>query len=357
MFVPKYTITNSILRNIGVIDASKELIYSTSLVPFLKNKLKSEALKATLFYGMSIEGNKLTEEEVQFLLDGKEVIAHPQDIQEVLGYLNGLKFLQGLVGSGENSTFVLTLDTILELQKIVTEGFSPDESRGVFRSRQIVVKNTQTNQISYSPPPAAEIPYLMDDLITWINSDESKDLHPVIKSAIVHFEIYRLHPFSSGNNQIARLLSDLILSLEGYGVEGYLSVEEYFASRQMDYFLTLQSVANQVVMDVHERDLTKWLEFFVSGVSSQISDLKERIRKVATDSKVEDKLGEKVELSERQLIIMEYLHRHKEMRNKDFRKIFPDFSDDTVLREIKFLKQKGLVKKIGTTKMAVYVLA
>jgi DeoR/GlpR family transcriptional regulator of sugar metabolism len=53
---------------------------------------------------------------------------------------------------------------------------------------------------------------------------------------------------------------------------------------------------------------------------------------------------------------MEFLHRHGSIQNKDFRKIFPDFSDDTVLREIKFLKKKGLIKKVGGTKKAQYVL-
>jgi DeoR/GlpR family transcriptional regulator of sugar metabolism len=57
------------------------------------------------------------------------------------------------------------------------------------------------------------------------------------------------------------------------------------------------------------------------------------------------------------MIIMEFLHRHGSMQNKDFRKIFPDFSDDTVLREMKFLKKKGLVKKVGGTKKAQYVLS
>lgn len=74
------------------------------------------------------------------------------------------------------------------------------------------------------------------------------------------------------------------------------------------------------------------------------------------DSRVKDKLGEQLTLNERQMLIMEYLHRHKAMQNKDFRKIFPDYSDDTVLRELRFLKQKDLVKKTGGTKNAVYVL-
>ncbi len=89
----------------------------------------------------------------------------------------------------------------------------------------------------------------------------------------------------------------------------------------------------------------------------QIGELKDGIKKMVADSRTEDQLGEKVELNERQMIILEYLKRYKEMRNRDFRKIFPDFSDDTVLREMKLLKQKGIVKKVGNTKMATYVLS
>ena len=53
---------------------------------------------------------------------------------------------------------------------------------------------------------------------------------------------------------------------------------------------------------------------------------------------------------------MEFLHRHKNMQNKDFRKMFPDYSDDTVLRELRFLAKKGLIRKIGGTKKAQYIL-
>ena len=72
---------------------------------------------------------------------------------------------------------------------------------------------------------------------------------------------------------------------------------------------------------------------------------------------IKNKLGAQVELNERQMLIMEYLHRHGSMQNRDFRKIFPDFSDDTVLREMGFLKKKGLIKKVGGTKKARYELS
>ena len=109
-------------------------------------------------------------------------------------------------------------------------------------------------------------------------------------------------------------------------------------------------------MDTHERDITPWLEFFVVGAAAKARSLQEQVRQVSTESHIKDKLGEQMELTERQMIIMEYLKRYKFMRNSDFRKIFPDHSDDTVLRELRFMKQKGLVQKIGGTKKAQYVL-
>jgi len=89
----------------------------------------------------------------------------------------------------------------------------------------------------------------------------------------------------------------------------------------------------------------------------EVNKIKEIVKSVAGKSKVKDEAGEEHQLNEREMLIIDYLHRYGSMQNKDFRKIFPEHSDDTVLREIKFLKQKGLVKKVGGTKKARYVLA
>ncbi len=220
----------------------------------------------------------------------------------------------------------------------------------------MVVRNTQTGQISYSPPVAVEVPYLLEDLLNWINGEEVKEIHPVIKAGVIHYELARIHPFVDGNGRTARAVATLVMFLDDYDIRKFFSFEEYFDENPMDYYLTLQAVSNQLVMDTHERDLTPWLEYFVEGVAIELNGIKERVKRISTDARIKDQLGEQVVLNERQMIIMEYLHRHKEMSNRDFRKIFPDFSDDTVLREIKFLKQKGLMKKIGGTKMAKYVL-
>lgn len=357
MFFAKFNVTHKMLRNIGIIDASREVILNAPLIPSWEVKFRKDALERTIHHGTHLEGNRLSEEEVKDVLDGKEVIARDRDIQEVLNYRNVLKFIDSIATQiGPGRPYIFTLETILEIHRLTTERILADEITGQFRIRQVVIRNTLTGEISYSPPPAAEVPYLMEDLVGWINSDEAKEIHPIIKAGIVHYEIARIHPFVDGNGRVARAVATLLLFLDNYNIRKFFSFEEYFDQNPMDYYTTLQAVSNQLVIDTHERDLTPWLDYFVEGVAIELNRVKERVKRISTDARVKDKLGEQVELNERQMIIMEYLHRHKSMMNKDFRKIFPDYSDDTVLREIKFLKQKGLIKKMGGTKKATYVL-
>jgi Fic family protein len=358
MFTPKYTITNRIVRFIGVIDASREVILNSPLIPAWEVKFRKEALERTVHHGTHLEGNMLSLEQAQDILDGKEVFARDRDVHEVINYRNVLKFIDTIATQiGPGRPYFLTLETILEIHRLTVDRLLSPEVSGKFRTTQVVIKNTQTGQVSYTPPPAAEVPYLIEDLVSWINSDEAKEVHPIIKAGIIHYELARIHPFIDGNGRIARATATLILFLDGYDIRKFFSLEEYFDSNPMDYYLTLQAVSNQMVLDNHERDLTPWLDYFVEGVAVELNNIKERVRRISLDSRVKDQLGTQVTLNERQMVIMEYLHRHKSMQNKDFRKIFPDYSDDTVLRELKFLKAKGLIKKVGGTKKAHYVLA
>jgi Fic family protein len=361
MFIPKYSITNKILKNVGIVEASREIIMNAPLVPAWEAKFRREAVERTVHHGTHLEGNPLSEEEVRDVLDGEEVIARDRDIQEILNYRNVLKFIDGIqaqVGvpaSGQGS-YTMTIVTILEMHRLTTERILSEESSGNFRVRQVVIRNTKTGQVSYTPPPAVEVPYLVEDLVNWINSDEAREVHSVIKAGIIHYELARIHPFVDGNGRVARGVATLVMFLDNYDIRKFFSFEEYFDENPMDYYLTLQAVSNQLVLDTHERDLTPWLEYFTQGVAIELNRVKEKVQRISVDSAVKDKLGGQIALNERQMIIMEYLHRHKEMSNRDFRKIFPDFSDDTVLRELKFLRKKGLVKKSGGTKKAIYVL-
>lgn len=357
MFIPKYTITNKILKDIGIVEASREIIMHAPLVPAWEAKFRKEAIERTIHHGTHLEGNQLSSEEVRDVLEGQEVVARDRDVQEIINYRNVLKFIEGVYTQiGQSGSYSFTIETILEMHRLTTEKILPEQSSGQFRVRQVVIKNTKTGQISYTPPPAVEVPYLVEDLVNWINSDDGRTVHPIIKAGVIHYELARVHPFVDGNGRVARAVATLILFLDGYDIRKFFSFEEYFDENPMQYYLTLQAVSNQLVLDTHERDLTPWLEYFVEGVAIELNRVKEKVQRISVDARIKDKLGKQLMLNERQMMIMEYIHRHKALSNRDFRKIFPDYSDDTVLRELKFLRKNGLVKKSGGTKKAAYVL-
>ena len=237
-----------------------------------------------------------------------------------------------------------------KIHELTTEKILDKANQGEYRRSRVVIKNSQSGEVSFRPPLPLEIKMQIEEFFDWLNSDVGRDVHPILRAGITHYELARIHPFVDGNGRVARSFALLVLYRENYDIKRFFSIEEYFDKNAEEYYTALQSVNKK------SGDLTLWLEVFTKALAVELNKIKERVRRISLDSRVKDKLGEQVELNERQMIIMEYLHRHKAMQNRDFRKIFPDYSDDTVLREIKFLKQKDLVKKTGGTKNAIYVL-
>jgi predicted HTH transcriptional regulator len=104
-------------------------------------------------------------------------------------------------------------------------------------------------------------------------------------------------------------------------------------------------------------DMTAWLEYFTYGASHEFERIKNKILRLSKDAKLKEKFGgQQIFLTERQVKIIEYIQDIGYMQNKGFSSIFPEISDDSVLRDLKDLINKGLIKKIGKTKAARYVL-
>jgi DeoR/GlpR family transcriptional regulator of sugar metabolism len=66
--------------------------------------------------------------------------------------------------------------------------------------------------------------------------------------------------------------------------------------------------------------------------------------------------GQQIYLTERQMKLIEYLTDTGFIQNQMFVTVFPDVSEDTVLRDLQDLIKKRLIKKVGSTKGARYVM-
>ncbi|MEK7070905.1 MAG: DeoR family transcriptional regulator, partial [Patescibacteria group bacterium] len=85
--------------------------------------------------------------------------------------------------------------------------------------------------------------------------------------------------------------------------------------------------------------------------------IKEKILRLSRDVKMKQKFGQQIYITERQTKIIEYIQDIGYLQNQSFSSLFPDVSEDTVLRDIKDLVSNNLIKKVGSTKAARYIMA
>lgn len=348
MYQPKFTITNKILKNVGSIEASKEIIDKAPLLPYYEKEFQQNAIVRSVHYGTHIEGNELNLSQAEKVLSGQEVAARERDVQEVINYRRVMDY----VGKSEirDPKFEIDEELIKQMHKLTVYKILESEKCGIFRKTQVVIKNSLTGEVSFKPPMAVAIPFQIKDLILFINSHF--DIHSVLKSGTVHYELVRIHPFLDGNGRVARALSTLILFQEGYDIRRFFSLEEYFDSDAGAYYDALQSVSKR------EGDLTTWLEYFSLGLSIELSKIKEKVENISIDAKLKERLGGKpLLLSNRQLKIIEYIQKTGFLQNQAFEQLFPMVSEDTILNELKSLVVSGIIKKHGITKGAKYIMA
>jgi len=345
MYQPQFTITNKILKTIGIIEAAKEVIENSPLVPAWEAKFREEALVRTVHHGTHIEGNDLSRTEAEKVLAGHTIVGRERDIQEVLNYRNVLKFINDFQGKN------ITEEVIKHLHALISHRLLPEEQVGEYRKTQVVVKNAETGEITFRPPPVVEVPFLLADFVAWVNAMGSDEVHPALKAGIVHYELVRIHPFLDGNGRVARAIATLVLFSEGYDIKKFFALEEYYDREPLNYYNALQSVGKT------EGNLNFWLEYFTEGLAIELTRIKDKVKSLSTDLKIKKSLGgQQLALTERQIKIIEFVQEQGFLQNKAFFELFPMVSEDTVLRELKDLLKKGIVKKEGSTKGARYVL-
>src|SRR3990167_757404 len=99
MYTPAFSINNKILKNIGGIEAAREIIENAPLLPYWEKKFQDEAAVRTTHFGTHIEGNELSLIQVQKILEGEKIVARDRDVQEVINYRKVLDYIEKTSGS------------------------------------------------------------------------------------------------------------------------------------------------------------------------------------------------------------------------------------------------------------------
>ena len=170
-------------------------------------------------HSTAIEGNTLSGGDVRALVES-HLCSPPCDMDaatEVLSVDVGFtavasltQYLSpaspGLWAAGQPTAPLVSLDLV---RRIHTHVLSGGLLAGAWRDHQVFVGG-------YKPPAPDAVPALMLELEARWRSPAFQALHPVVQSALAHFDLVWVHPFSDGNGRTARLLSSYLLMRAGY---------------------------------------------------------------------------------------------------------------------------------------------
>ena len=262
-YQPPYRITTNILNlvaEIGEIMGRYTALEEERLTPQLRRENRIRTIHASL----AIEHNTLNLEQVSAVIAGKHVIGDQREICEVRNAFAAYEAMEGWSACSEKE--------LLSAHNLLMRGLV-DES-GCYRTGGVGI--FQGEKLVHMAPPASRVPYLMADLLAWL---DKTDEHPLIASCLFHYEFEFIHPFADGNGRMGRLWQTLILRT-WKPLLAYLPVETVVHQRQEAYYRVL-AIADQ------EAEATPFVEFMLSALRDALSEA------VATDQ-VRDQVSDQV---------------------------------------------------------------
>ena len=258
IFRKHWEIKSECLYQIGECDA---LVKTISNLP-LKPKDRQRLLQVSLIKGAqattAIEGNTLSEEEIEKIQEGWKLPPSKEyleiEVKNILDAFN--KLLAEIVVEGKIR--IISPDLIRDFHLMIGKNLGEqfDAIPGRFRTDNRVVG-------PYRAPDYKYVPELIDKLCDWLPrefhfTDGQSFKTAVIQAIVTHVYIEWIHPFADGNGRTGRLLEFYILLRSGLpGIVSHILSNFYNATRSQ-YYRQLDSARKN-------SDLTAFIGYAVQG--------------------------------------------------------------------------------------------
>ena len=262
------TLVSSISEKVGRIEISKEI----EAKPHLRKNNKIHSIYSSL----KIEANSLSLTEVRDVINGQLVIGNQKEIQEV----------KNAYAAYEKIAYVdpSSMADLKKIHKIMTDRIINESgefrtgAEGVFSGEKCI----------FIAPPANMVNDLMRDLLSWVKKNQDK-IHPLIMSAVFHYEFVFIHPFADGNGRMARLWHTVIL-YRWRNIFEYIPLESQIERFQTEYYDAIAQCHVNGNSDV-------FIEFMLDMIDQILDEVILQINKSNADTS---------EYVKRMLDVMEY---------------------------------------------------
>ena len=319
---PPYTITDKMLNlATKIMEKIGEANYFENLnkYPELRRKTRIKSIHSSL----AIENNQLSLFQVESVINGKAVIGEQKDIQEVKNAYEAYEQI--------DKVNPYSVEDLKKVHGILT--FLLEKDAGKFRNHGEAVYDGDI-QI-FMAPPHKMVPTLMDNLFSWMNKVKD-EVNPLILSSIFHYEFVFIHPFSDGNGRTARLWQTAILA-HWKELFKYIPIESIIRKHQEEYYISIQNCNNA-------GNSNEFIEFMLKIINEAVDGMIITSNEETTQETTQKTTQEK---------IIELIRKNPNITQAEMAEAL-DLTRDGIAYNVKILKEKGIIERIGPTKNGVW---
>ena len=339
-----------------VFHACYDIIASLPVLPHLAAFLDADLIRKSIFSTAALEGNPLDEKAVGALLEKEGPATAASDFEREILNLKAThdKFILAAKKTKDANPLQLSEDLIKAVHAAITIGVNDTAiSPGLYRNTAVQVGNPEHGG-TYVPPKILEdIKTLMAAFVDWINGEALLRTDPVIRAALAHYHLAKIHPFRDGNGRTARMIEAMILAAAGYRYIPSTLWNSYYLDIH-DYYIAFSRAEKS-----SEDSVQPFIDFYLDAIQHSLKELKERIISSMKPFLFRDYAAflknTEHDISARQYHLVELLmdagnfkfDHHDLKQTSPFKLLYLKVSEKTVKRDIKTLEDLALIRKTG----------
>jgi Fic family protein len=298
----------------------------------------------------AIEGNTLSEEQVEEIINGSSRLPPSKQYlkKEVQNILDACQQILDV------EKFEVTRDTICELNKNVLQGLSLDEGvvPGMIRKHTVGV-------MRYRAPLGDDCEFLVEKLCRWL-AELDQHMPPyigrigkaVLRAIVAHLYTAWIHPFGDGNGRTARLIEVAILLEAGVPTPAAHLLSNHYNETRAEYYRQLDFASKS------KGDIMPFIEYaltgLVDGLRGQIARIRDQQMDVVWRNYVHELFrGDDIPSRRRKHLILDLARRNEFVLRRDLMsittRVLSDYqgkTERTLSRDLLALTAEGLIHHV-----------
>ena len=275
-FARHWRLSEATACNLGQCQALVDTLTLVPLSPEVKERLGWVLLRKGVQSTTAIEGNTLTEEEIEKVMQGGHLSEskayQEQEVKNIIDAMNEI------LGQIQHLPEIVTPDLLRQYHHLVGKNLSAPFNAvpGRFAQSQRIVGG-------YRCPPQGpgrdQVEGLVTQLCEWLQqefkyaSGKQSFMNGIVKAIVTHVYIEWIHPFDDGNGRTGRLIEFYLLLRAGVPDICAHTLSNHYNDTRPEYYKHLSRCRDK-------KDLTSFIDYAVAGF---LDGLKEVWGKIASE--------------------------------------------------------------------------